>query len=396
MLGLVGLSLVIWIGLVTLRDGFWRPDQQLPEVGHYFQDHPAPSVAIVIPARNEGEMLPHSLRSLLSQDYPGEVTIVLVNDQSSDNTAQVAHKLFETAGDHPCRICRMIDGAPLPSGWTGKLWALDQGIGIAGEVDYLLLTDADISHSPDNLSKLVHQAITTDRDLVSLMVKLRVQSGWERWLIPAFVFFFMKLYPFRAVNNPARSIGAAAGGCSLIRRSALEALGGIGTIRGALIDDCILGQAIKASGNGRIWLGLTGETVSVRPYDSLAAIWSMVARSAYAQLNYSPLLLLGTILGLALVYGIPIVGCGYGLWLQDWRRVGMGALTYGLMTMTYLPMVRFYQQPAWMSLGLPGVAVLYGLMTLDSARKSFQGQGSAWKGRVYPRNPNRSPLNRSK
>ncbi len=399
MLGLMGLSLLIWIGLVTLRDGFWKPDQQLPEVGDYFQDHPAPSVAIVIPARNEATMLPHSLRSLLSQDYPGEVSIVLVNDQSSDNTAQVAHELLElveTAGHHPFRrctmSCRLIDGAPLPSGWTGKLWALEQGIQVAGDVDYLLLTDADIRHSPDNVSKLVHQAIKTDRDLVSLMVKLRAQSGWERWLIPAFVFFFMQLYPFRTVNDPVRSIGAAAGGCSLIRRSALERIGGIGSIRGALIDDCTLGQAIKSGGTGRIWLGLTQETVSVRPYDSLASIWSMVARSAYAQLNHSPLLLLGTILGLGLVYAMPIVGLGYGLWLQDWRMVGMAAFTYGLMTSVYLPMVRFYQQPVWMSLGLPGVAFLYALMTLDSAWQSLQGKGGAWKGRVYPNTPNGSPL----
>lgn len=380
MLGLMGLSLLIWMILVTLRDGFWKTDQRLPDAGDYFQHHVAPSIAIVIPARNEAQMLPQSLRSLLTQDYPGEVAIVLVNDQSEDETAQVARDLLGAAEKITGQV---INGDRLPAGWTGKLWALEQGVRSSGNSAYVLLTDADIFHAPDSLTKLMHQAVTQDCDLVSLMVKLRAESVWERWLIPAFVFFFAKLYPFQAVNNPTRSIGAAAGGCSLIRRAALEKIGGIGAIRGALIDDCTLGQAIKSGGNGRIWLGLTQETLSLRQYDSLASIWAMVSRSAYAQLHYSPLLLLGTVVGMIIVYGMPIGGLIVGLWWQNGLMVGMAAIAYGLMTAAYVPMVRFYQQPLWMSLGLPGVAFLYWLMTIDSARQSWQGKGGAWKGRTY-------------
>ena len=380
MVGLTGLSLLIWIVLVTLRDSFWKTDQRLPDVGNFFTNNPAPPIVIVIPARDEAEMLPQSLRSLLNQAYPGSFSIVLVDDHSCDRTAQVARELCQ---DSDVKLV-VVDGKSLPAGWTGKLWALEQGLQVAATMspEYVLLTDADIFHSADSLTKLVHQAIVQQCDLVSLMVKLRTDSFWERVLIPAFVFFFAKLYPFRAVNNPNRTIGAAAGGCSLIRWTALEKMGGIGTIRGALIDDCTLGQALKR--NGKIWLGLTTDTLSLRPYDSLASIWAMVSRSAYAQLNYSPLLLIGTVFGMAIVYGMPIVGLGFGWMQRDGLVFSMALLTYGLMTLAYLPIVRFYQQPMWMSLGLPGIAALYLLMTLDSARQSMQGKGGAWKGRVYP------------
>ena len=380
MLGLTGLSLLIWIILVTSRDGFWKTDQRLPDVGDFFQTHPAPPIVVVIPARNEAEMLPQSLRSLLKQTYPGKFSIVIVDDHSSDNTFQVARDLSQ---DTDMKVV-LVRGETLPEGWTGKLWALEQGLRVAATLkpEYVLLTDADIFHGSTSLTTLVHQAIAQHCDLVSLMVRLRTKSFWERALIPAFVFFFAKLYPFRAVNNPNRSIGAAAGGCSLIRWAALEKIGGLASIRGALIDDCTLGQALKRNGN--IWLGLTTDTLSLRPYDSLASIWAMVSRSAYAQLNYSPLLLVGTVFGMAVVYGMPIVGLGFGWMQRDVWVFAMALLSYGLMTWAYLPIVRFYQQPSWMSLGLPGVAVLYLLMTLDSARQSMQGKGGAWKGRVYP------------
>ena len=380
MLGLTGLSLLVWIILVTSRDGFWKTDQRLPDVGDFFQTHPAPPIVVVIPARNEAEMLPQSLRSLLKQNYPGKFSIVIVDDHSSDNTFQVAHDLSQ---DTDIEVV-IVRGETLPKGWTGKLWALEQGLRVAATLkpEYVLLTDADIFHGSTSLTTLVHQAVAQHCDLVSLMVRLRTESFWERALIPAFVFFFAKLYPFRAVNNPDRSIGAAAGGCSLIRWAALEKIGGLASIRGALIDDCTLGQALKRNGN--IWLGLTTDTLSLRPYDSLASIWAMVSRSAYAQLNYSPLLLVGTVFGMAVVYGMPIVGLGFGWMQRDVWVFAMALLSYGLMTWAYLPIVRFYQQPSWMSLGLPGVAVLYLLMTLDSARQSMQGKGGAWKGRVYP------------
>ena len=380
MLGLTGLSLLIWIILVTSRDGFWKTDQRLPDVGDFFQTHPAPPIVVVIPARNEAEMLPQSLRSLLKQTYPGKFSIVIVDDHSSDNTFQVARDLSQETDMEVV----LVRGESLPEGWTGKLWALEQGLRVAATLkpEYVLLTDADIFHGSTSLTTLVHQAVAQHCDLVSLMVRLRTKSFWERALIPAFVFFFAKLYPFRAVNNPNRSIGAAAGGCSLIRWAALEKIGGLASIRGALIDDCTLGQALKRNGN--IWLGLTTDTLSLRPYDSLASIWAMVSRSAYAQLNYSPLLLVGTVFGMAVVYGMPIVGLGFGWMQRDVWVFAMALLSYGLMTWAYLPIVRFYQQPSWMSLGLPGVAVLYLLMTLDSARQSMQGKGGAWKGRVYP------------
>ena len=380
MLGLTGLSLLIWIILVTSRDGFWKTDQRLPDVGDFFQTHPAPPIVVVIPARNEAEMLPQSLRSLLKQTYPGKFSIVIVDDHSSDNTFQVARDLSQETDMEVV----LVRGESLPKGWTGKLWALEQGLRVAATLkpEYVLLTDADIFHGSTSLTTLVHQAVTQRCDLVSLMVRLRTKSFWERALIPAFVFFFAKLYPFRAVNNPNRSIGAAAGGCSLIRWAALEKIGGLASIRGALIDDCTLGQALKRNGN--IWLGLTTDTLSLRPYDSLASIWAMVSRSAYAQLNYSPLLLVGTVFGMAVVYGMPIVGLGFGWMQRDVWVFAMALLSYGLMTWAYIPIVRFYQQPSWMSLGLPGVAVLYLLMTLDSARQSMQGKGGAWKGRVYP------------
>ena len=380
MLGLTGLSLLIWIILVTSRDGFWKTDQRLPDVGDFFQTHPAPPIVVVIPARNEAEMLPQSLRSLLKQTYPGKFSIVIVDDHSSDNTFQVARDLSQ---DTDIEIV-IVRGETLPKGWTGKLWALEQGLRVAATLkpEYVLLTDADIFHGSTSLTTLVHQAVAQHCDLVSLMVRLRTGSFWERALIPAFVFFFAKLYPFRAVNNPNRSIGAAAGGCSLIRWAALEKIGGLASIRGALIDDCTLGQALKRNGN--IWLGLTTDTLSLRPYDSLTSIWAMVSRSAYAQLNYSPLLLVGTMFGMAVVYGMPIVGLGFGWMQRDAWVFAMALLSYGLMTWAYIPIVRFYQQPSWMSLGLPGVAVLYLLMTLDSARQSMQGKGGAWKGRVYP------------
>ena len=380
MLGLTGLSLLIWIILVTSRDGFWKTDQRLPDVGDFFQTHPAPPIVVVIPARNEAEMLPQSLRSLLKQTYPGKFSIVIVDDHSSDNTFQVARDLSQETDMEVV----LVRGETLPEGWTGKLWALEQGLRVAATLkpEYVLLTDADIFHGSTSLTTLVHQAVAQHCDLVSLMVRLRTESFWERALIPAFVFFFAKLYPFRAVNNPDRSIGAAAGGCSLIRWAALEKIGGLASIRGALIDDCTLGQALKRNGN--IWLGLTTDTLSLRPYDSLASIWAMVSRSAYAQLNYSPLLLVGTVFGMAVVYGMPIVGLGFGWMQRDVWVFAMALLSYGLMTWAYLPIVRFYQQPSWMSLGLPGVAVLYLLMTLDSARQSMQGKGGAWKGRVYP------------
>lgn len=388
-LGLTSLSLGIWIGLLCFRGQFWRCDQlldngrgELPQL----KGEEYASVCAVIPARNEAEMLPMTLRSLLQQSYPGEFTIVLVDDHSTDGTAEFAQGMAEALLKRD-RL-QVIAAAPLPSGWTGKLWAMAQGIEKAETLtrlpDYFLLTDADIEHDVNNLSRLVAKAQQDDLDLVSLMVLLRCESFWEKLLIPAFVFFFQKLYPFRWVNNPKYSTGAAAGGCILIRREALTRIGGIATLRDALIDDCTLGQAVKSTSKNGIWLGLSQRTRSKRAYDSLETIWDMVARTAFTQLNYSPWLLFGTLIAMTLVYIVPPVGAIWGGLTGNWLIAIAGFTTWLLMAIAYLPTIRLYRCSRWLAFGLPAIAFLYTLMTIDSALRHWQGKGGAWKGRVYP------------
>lgn len=388
-LGLTSLSLGIWIGLLCLRGQFWRCDQRL-ENGQrespQFKGDEYPSVCAVIPARNEAEMLPMTLRSLLQQSYPGEFTIILVDDHSTDGTAEFAQGMAEALLKRD-RL-QVIPAAPLPSGWTGKLWAMAQGIEKAENLtplpDYFLLTDADIEHDVNNLSRLVAKAQQDDLDLVSLMVLLRCQSFWEKLLIPAFVFFFQKLYPFRWVNDPKNSTGAAAGGCILIRREALTRIGGIATLCDALIDDCTLGQAVKSTSKNGIWLGLSQRTRSKRAYDSLKTIWDMVARTAFTQLNYSPWLLLGTLIAMTLVYIVPPVGGIWGGLTGNWLVAIAGFTTWLLMGIAYLPTIKLYRCSRWLAFALPAIAFLYTLMTIDSALRHWQGKGGAWKGRVYP------------
>ncbi len=347
-------------------------DQRLPD-----GDDVSASVCVVIPARNEVDLLPITLRSLLTQTFSGSLNIVLVDDHSTDGTPEVARETAETLGKS--NQLQILSAAPLPAGWTGKLWALEQGIqkGMALQPDYFLLTDADIEHDSENVKNLVSHAIDDDRELVSLMVRLRCISFWEKLLIPAFVFFFAKLYPFRWANDPTRSLAAAAGGCSLIRREALTRIGSVAAIRHALIDDCALADAIKSTGSRRIWLGLSPTTISLRPYDSLDTIWNMVSRTAYTQLNYSPLLLLGAVLGMFIVYLVPAIAVLTGNLI--------GLFTYLLMTVSYFPIIRFYRCSFWYAFCLPAIAFLYLLMTIDSAFKHWQGQGGAWKGRTYER-----------
>jgi hopene-associated glycosyltransferase HpnB len=381
-LGLTLLSLVIWLGLIGFWGQFWRTDQRLEATLPALES--LPTVAVVMPARNEAEVIPASLRSLLLQDYTGDFHIFLVDDQSTDGTANfaegVAYALDKTQQLH------IVFGEPLPEGWTGKLWAMEQGIAKANQIapDYLLLTDADIEHDITNLRRLVAKAEAEKLDLVSVMVKLRCQSFWEQLLIPAFVFFFQKLYPFRWVNNPKKSIAAAAGGCILIRTETLKQVGGIQVICQALIDDCSLAQAVK-SHQGRIWLGLSALTYSLRPYESLQTIWDMVARSAYTQLNYSPWLLLGSVLGMTLVYLVPPVGIIFGLVIGNGLIALTGLLAWLLMTCAYFPMIRFYKCSPGFAFSLPAIAFLYTLMTVDSAIRHWQGRGGGWKGRVYKR-----------
>jgi hopene-associated glycosyltransferase HpnB len=388
LLTIATLSLIIWVFLLLFWGQFWQANQQL-EINNI--DLPSyPSVCAIIPARNEADVLPVSLKSLLNQDYSGQFSIILIDDQSTDKTGEVAQNIANHLNQSD-RL-KVISGQPLPIGWSGKLWAMEQGIQTAKNQglspDYFLFTDADIEHHSTNLKELVTKAEKEDLALTSLMVLLRCNSFWEKFLIPAFVFFFQKLYPFPWVNNPRNKMAAAAGGCILIRRDRLEEIGSIPSLREALIDDCTLAQKIKGLSNPdnptAIWLGLTEKTKSLRPYDSLDTIWNMIARTAYTQLNYSPLLLLGTVLGMSLVYLAAPVILLLGFYLESNNLIIISSLTWFLMAIAYLPTLRLYKlSPLW-SLSLPIIALFYNLMTIDSALRHWRGQGGGWKGRVYP------------
>ncbi|AFZ35469.1 hopene-associated glycosyltransferase HpnB [Stanieria cyanosphaera PCC 7437] len=375
------ISLGIWLYLLGFWGNFWRAKERLETQHIKLESYP--SIAVIIPARNEAELLPQTLRSLLVQDYPGDYSIVLIDDGSTDGTAQIAQEFFKT------NKLKIIESQVLPQGWTGKLWAIQQGISYAQQQNptpkYFLLTDADIEHSKNNLQQLVIKAELEQKNLVSLMVLLRCQSFWEKLLIPAFVFFFQKLYPFAWVNDPRKQIAAAAGGCILINAQALNEIGGIEVIKQALIDDCSLAKVIKQSNfqNKSIWLGLTNSTHSLRPYNHLETIWSMVARTAYTQLNHSPALLIGTMIAMSLVYLIAPVSLTTGIVTANWLLTIIGLLTWLLMLIAYLPTIRLYQISLFWALSLPAIALLYTLMTIDSAIQFWQGKGGNWKGRVY-------------
>jgi hopene-associated glycosyltransferase HpnB len=388
-LGLSGLS---WIYLLAFRGRFWRCDQRLT-VSSRTSLRQWPSVCAIVPARNEASMLTQSLPGLLTQSYAGNFRVLLVDDQSTDGTANVARQTAQ-ACPHQTPL-EIMTTDPLPKGWSGKLWAVHQGIEQVLQdpsqplPDYFLLTDADILHGQDTLKQLAIKAEKERLDLVSLMVLLRCQSFWEKLLIPAFVFFFQKLYPFPWVNQPHHPMAAAAGGCILVRRETLMGVGGIEIIRKALIDDCALGAAIKGAaspqdgGTGRIWLGLTTTTVSLRPYPSLQTIWNMVARTAFTQLHYSFRLLLISLFSMIVIYLVPPAAVLLGGMTGRWLIVAIAALIWSLMMGAYWPTIRLYRlSPLW-TLTLPFIAVLYTLMTADSALRHLQGRGGAWKGRVY-------------
>ncbi len=385
LLGLGAASLLAWVCLVLFRGNYWSTDIVLDAVQPSVQSS-WPSVCVVIPARNEADVLSETLPSLLKQTYPGTFKIVLVDDRSEDGTGTLARKIA-TEGGWADRLT-VLEAEPLPTGWSGKLWALHQGL-CAAESDnpeYWLLTDADIQHAPENLANLVSKATRDRLDLVSLMVRLRCESFWEVLLIPAFVYFFQKLYPFNWVNDPENSTAAAAGGCILVRREALARAGGIEAVRACLIDDCALAQRVKGSG-GRLWLGLTQKTRSLRPYDSLADVWSMVARTAFTQLDYSPWLLLGTVVVMSVLYLLPPVAFFLGIGSlagQGPSLAVLGLSAWLCMASTYVPTLRFYAQPLWLAFAMPFIALLYTAMTVDSALRHWRKEGGSWKGRVYP------------
>jgi hopene-associated glycosyltransferase HpnB len=376
---IAAISALIWLYLIAARGAFWLAsvrDQARPRPPAKW-----PAVAVVIPARNEADVIEASIRSLARQNYAGRFTIVLVDDDSTDDTAARARTAAsgEGAEDH----LKVVESRGLPPGWTGKLWAMRQGIAAAESQEalpmYLLLTDADIVHAPDTLSWLVAKATEEGLVLASLMAKLRCTSLAERVHVPAFIFFFQMLYPFAWVERPDAATAAAAGGCMLVEANALDRAGGIDSIKGALIDDCALAARLKAV--GRIWLGLTDRVQSIRPYETFATVKQMVARSAYAQLRYSPLLLAGAIAAMALTFLAPPLFALFGRGAAFY----FGMLGWAAMAAAFQPTLRFYAlSPLW-GFALPIISLLYMYYTVDSAVQHLQNRGGLWKGRVQAR-----------
>jgi hopene-associated glycosyltransferase HpnB len=430
------LAVAAWAYLLVGRGGYWRTDQRLPPAAA--APPRWPSVVAVVPARDEAAILPATLPTLLAQDYLGAFGVILVDDDSSDGTPQIAAALGRAAGwengaagrenaaaggedgtaggeegaaggedgaaggedgeaggedpaRHPGRVLQIVSAARTPAGWAGKVWAMAEGLRAAGDAEYVLLTDADIAYRPGGVAALVRAAEADNRALVSQMALLRADTGWERILVPAFVYFFAQLYPFRRVNGPGTSQGAAAGGCMLVRRRDLAAAGGLEGIRGALIDDVALGQLMKGSpAAGRCWLGLTTDITSLRPYPRLSDLWNMVARSAYTQLRYSPAALAGTVVGLLWLYILPpaaaLAGVA-GLAAGGGGRLGwlaaVGLAGWAAMSVTFLPMLRLYRLSPLRAPCLPLIAAMYAAMTADSARRHRRGRGGEWKGRPH-------------
>jgi hopene-associated glycosyltransferase HpnB len=368
----------IWVYLLFLRGGFWRVAVPAPVP---LSESPIRArsglVAVVIPARNEAADIGQTVRALLAQDYPGDLRIIVVDDHSSDGTREVALGAG-AAADAGDRLT-VIQARDLPPGWTGKLWAVSEGMAVATamEPEFILMTDADITHGRDSISSLTARAKAEDLDLTSEMVRLRCVSWPERALIPAFVFFFFMLYPPRWVADPADRTAAAAGGCMLIRPAALARIGGIAAIRSALIDDCALAAAIKKSG-GKIRLDVTRDTVSSRVYGTLAEIWSMIARTAYTQLHHSPPYLAGTLAGLFLTYLAPPLFFLYGHGMV--RLLGLAA--WAMMAVAFRPTLRLYDRSWVWGLALPAIALFYAAATFGSAINYWRGKGGQWKGRA--------------
>ena len=375
------------ISLMTLAAWIFLAATRLPPLGRLPRLAPTrgidlwPAVAAVIPARNEEETIGPVVAAHAGSDYPGPFSLFVVDDHSTDATAARAVEASDGR-------LTLVSAPPLPAGWTGKLWAVNSGLQAANrdapDAKYILLTDADIVLSKSTLRRLVAQTEDRGDALTSLMARLDARGSWGGLLIPAFVYFFYKLYPFHVANDAEKPLAAAAGGCMLVRRDALEAIGGVNAIRGKLIDDCALASAIKSSGRS-IWLGAAAdEAVSLRDNRSLSSIWSMVARSAFAQLNHSWLMLAGAVIGMILIYlAPPAIALSYPV-----HHLGMAATlsaaAWGLTAFTYRPVARLYGQAWWKTFFLPAAAFLYTLMTISSALNHARGKGGRWKGRTYP------------
>lgn len=364
-------ALVVWVAVLLLP---WQPHRTRERIeADAAADDDLSGVAVVIPARNEAAVIAQTLAALTRQGTG--LQVIVVDDQSDDGTAQVCARAAAECGHHPISL-RVIDGAPLPAGWAGKPWALQQGFASV-ERPYTLLLDADIDLASGLLPALLSFARARQADLVSIMAQLHCANVWERLLAPPFVLFFKLLYPFALVNDPRSPTAAAAGGCMLIRTQALRDAGGFAAIRGALIDDCALAATLKTS-RAAIWLGLSHSVRSVRGYDRLADFWSMVSRSAFTQLRYSTLSLLGVSLAMGIVFIAPLASLGAGL---PGVLIGAGALL--AMSIAYVPVVRFYRLPLLWTLTLPLAAVLFLAMTWSSAFNYWRGTRATWKNRAY-------------
>jgi hopene-associated glycosyltransferase HpnB len=373
-----------WVYLIAFRGCFWWV-RHTPLAASPTRRTAQPSIVAVMPARDEAALIGRAVASLLGQTYPGPFHIVVVDDHSSDGTAEAARDEAAVSGGADRLTVATVE--PVPSGWTGKLWAVRHGIGIARErePDYLLLTDADIVHAPDNLAQLVERAERGGYDLVSLMVRLHCRSLWEQLLIPAFVFFFFKLYPPRRVADPARRTAAAAGGCMLVRRGTLERIGGVDSIRQEIIDDCALARHVKAV--GAVWLGAARDTCSIREYGSWRPIWDMIERCAFAQLRYSTLALVATISAMAAIYFAPPLLLTSG----STSGVLLGAAAWAGMTFAFVPILRSYNCPPALAPLLPAIALFYMAATVASAISYWRGRGGHWKGRFHAAPPRPRP-----
>jgi hopene-associated glycosyltransferase HpnB len=366
------LSVVIWVWLLVGHGAFWRSG---PVLGAAYPTRPL-KVTVVIPARDEAEHIADTLRSLLIQQFNGELKIVMVDDNSSDGTGALARELAVTD-----RRLSVLDGELLKTGWTGKMWAVSQGLRQTESLaaDYVLFTDADIVHGPGHLASLVSRAERDQLSLVSEMVRLRCESLAERATLPAFVFFFQLLYPFRWVCDPGRTTAAAAGGTMLVAQEALRRVDGVNRISRALIDDVALAREIKRGGH-RIWLGHGDQVVSERRYAGFSDVWKMIARTAYVQLGYSPWVLIGTCVGMLLVYVEPVLASLFATGALRWA----GAVCWTGMAIAFQPTLwRYRRSPAW-GLLLPVIGLFYLMATISSAVRFYQGRGGQWKNRNYP------------
>ncbi|QDH14467.1 glycosyltransferase [Formicincola oecophyllae] len=392
MLGLGALSGLAWLWLWAGNGRFWQPGPFLRQGSAAPGEGPWPAVAIVVPARNEAAAIQPALTSLLGQDYPGWLRVFLVDDESTDGTSQLAAQVPD-----PHKRLTIIKGNPHAPGWSGKLWAVHQGEGAAlaalrsqqareagaggagtAPGSFIMLTDADITHAPDHVTSLVRQARDGSQDMVSEMVSLNCTGFWEKALIPAFVYFFAMIYPYRKVADPRSRVAGAAGGTVLVSQRALVGVGGIQALRGALIDDCTLAKHVQQRG-GRLYLGSSRQAWSIRSYQEPGEIWHMIVRTAYNQLRYSPLRLAGALVGLVLVWFVPPALALKGRGAARWLGAGVCAMAAA----SYLPTLRHFKLGAWRVLTLPLIVAFYMLATVDSAIKHHFGAGVTWHGRAY-------------